>query len=173
MQTVRIALILGLFVLVAAGLSGSAAAQKDGSETSYRLLRQEETWHDASDQEGINAFKYRPIGPGHAAFVTVGGEARTYARWYRNKGWGAGPNRESVVLQRLMLHGAIETPRRTDEAYARLFGQLRSGVVTGRAGPRYPTDKDLLGANQAFLAITLAIFGGLRPKKETTATPWQ
>ena len=25
----------------------------------------------------------------------------------------------------------------------------------------------------ALLAITLAIFGGLRPKKETTATPWQ
>ena len=160
MQTVRIALILGLFVFVAAGLSGSAAAQEDGSETSYRLLRQEETWHDASDQEGINALKYRPIGPGHAAFVTVGGEARTYARWYRNKGWGAGPGREAAVLQRLMLHGAIETPRRTDEAYARLFGQLRSGVVTGRAGPRYPTDKDLLGANQAFLEFGMPLKSG-------------
>ena len=160
MQTVRIALILGLFVFVAAGLSGSAAAQEDGSETSYRLLRQEETWHDASDQEGINALKYRPIGPGHAAFVTVGGEARTYARGYRNKGWGAGPGREAAVLQRLMLHGAIETPRRTDEAYARLFGQLRSGVVTGRAGPRYPTDKDLLGANQAFLEFGMPLKSG-------------
>jgi hypothetical protein len=52
-----------------------------------------------------------------------------------------------------MLHGAVETPRHADETYIRLFGQLRSGVVTGRAGPLYPTDKDVLGVNQAFLEV--------------------
>ena len=82
MQNIRPTFILGLLVLAAAGLSGPAVAQEEDTETNaqYRLLRQEETWHDASGQGGVHALKYRPIGPGHAAFVTVGGEARTYAR---------------------------------------------------------------------------------------------
>ena len=164
MQNIRPTFILGLLVLAAAGLSGPAVAQEEDTETNaqYRLLRQEETWHDANgpNGKGLHALKYRPVGAGRAAFVTVGGEVRTYARWYRNKGWGAGPDRERAVLQRLMLHGVLETPRRSGEAYARLFGQLRSGVVTGRAGPPYPTDRDLLGFNQAFLEVGAPLASG-------------
>ncbi len=161
MQNFHPTLILPVFLL-AAGLSGSAAAQEGGSdaEVQYRLLRQEETWHDASGEGGIQALKYMPLGSRRNAFLTVGGEVRTYARGYRNKRWGAGPDREGAALQRLMLHGAVETPRRSGGKYARLFGQLRSGLVTGRAGPPYPTDKDLLGVNQAFLEIGAPLTSG-------------
>lgn len=162
-------LLSGIPFLVAVGLEGPAAAQESGPSDEdapqYRLLRQEESWHRVSDRgnEGLHAHKYRPIGPEGTAFATIGGEVRTYARWYRNQDWGHGPAQDGYVLQRIMLHGALETPRESGEAYTRVFAQLKSGTVAGRKGPVYPTDKDLLGVNQAFLEM------GMSPQSGRTA----
>lgn len=120
----------------------------------FRLLRQQEDWRSyEGETEGLSAVKYAPITSHRTAFVTVGGEVRSYGRWFRHEQWGAGPDRDAYLLQRLMLHGAVEAPLSAVGLRVRGFLQLKSGLVAGRSGPVYPPDRDRLGVNQGFVEV--------------------
>lgn len=90
------------------------------------------------------------MGPGASTLLTVGGEARTYVRRWEHEQWGRLTTGDTYALQRLMLHGAL-SGRPVDRLRLRAFVQFKSGVVAGRDGPVFPTSRDRLGVNQAFL----------------------
>lgn len=140
-----------------AGAQDSTSSETDTLERSrpdFQLLRQVENgrrW--AGDADGLASLTFIPLGRDGGTFLTIGGEARAYGRWYRNERWGDGPASDAYLLQRLMLHGSAQTDLPPDWARIRVFAQLKSGTVTGRDGPIYPPDKDLLDVNQAFLEM--------------------
>lgn len=158
MRTFLFALI-GLVIVTGTNPVGRAAAQDRDSSTTvrpnYQLLRQEEDWSPMQDQQyerGLASLKYIPLTE-DASFLTVGGEVRSYARWFQNEQWGQASRRDGYLLQRLMLHGSAKTEEITNGVYIRTFAQLKSGLVAGRDGPIYPPDKDVIDVNQAFLEI--------------------
>ena len=127
----------------------------------FRLLRQREDWSAlAGHDDGLAVLKYVPLTRTGDPFLTIGGEVRSYGRWYRHEQWGAGPARDGYLLQRLMLHGALKTARPHDGMHFRGFVQLKSGLVADRDGPVYPPDKDLLGVNQAFVEMDASLGTG-------------
>lgn len=160
-------ILLGVLLAVGTGRPPPAAAQ--GRDTlsaespRFHLLRQEEVWRlRPGAREGLLRLKAMPLNPGSTARATVGGEARAYARWYRNERWGAGPHRDGYLLQRVMLHGSVRTAGPPDAVRLRAFAQLKSGVVVDRGVPLAPPDKDLLGLNQAFLELGAPLGTGRR-----------
>lgn len=131
------------------------------SRPDFRLLRQQENWSAlAGHDDGLASLKYVPLTRTDDAFLTVGGEVRSYGRWYRHEQWGAGPAQDGYLLQRFMLHGSVEPARPHDDPFLRGFVQLKSGLVADRDGPIYPPDKDLLGVNQAFVELNIPLGEG-------------
>ena len=155
-STLFISVPLLVFATLLEMVSGTAALAQSGDSgeeavPDYRLLRQEEDWSPLRGRSKGPALKAVPLTAG-GPYLTVGGEARTYARWYRHQRWGRGPDRDGYLLQRFMLHGSVETTV-TTALRARGFVQLKSGLVAERDGPVYPPDRDRLGVNQAFLEL--------------------
>jgi len=151
-------LLLGSLLLVPSGTPSAQEADSSDEETvetsrpPVQLLRQDERWGPwAKGREGLASLKFIPLGRNGTPFLTLGGEARSYGRLYRNERWGNGPAEDAYLLQRLMVHGALQTDLGPESAHFRVFAQLKSGTVADRKGPVYPPDKDLLGVNQAFL----------------------
>ena len=143
-------LLVALMGLVSA-TSAAAQSSADTAHVEYRLLRQQEDWRSLRGEDrGWAALKAVPVGPGASTLLTVGGEARTYVRSWRHEQWGRLPARDTYALQRLMLHGAV-SGRPGDGLGLRGFVQLKSGIVAGRDGPVFPTSRDRLGVNQAFV----------------------
>ncbi len=131
----------------------SLEEESSRSRPDFRLLRQEEDWSGWEGPEDGRASLKSMAFPGDGSTVlTIGGQFRTYGRWYQNEQWGAGPARDGYLLQRLMLHGSVRSGT-TGERRVRAFTQLKSGLIGGRDGPIYPPDRDLLGINQAFLEV--------------------
>ena len=157
---VRVSLVslVALGILVGAGSGTAALAQSHDSLSEavpeYRLLRQEEDWSALRGRSKGPALKAMSLSTG-GPYLTVGGEVRAYARWYRHQRWGGGPERDGYLLQRIMLHGSAET-RVSTALHVRGFAQLKSGLVADRDGPVYPPDRDRLGVNQAFLELGTA-----------------
>ncbi|MBC7924351.1 MAG: alginate export family protein [Bryobacteraceae bacterium] len=83
--------------------------------------------------------------------LTLGGETRQRVEILGNEGWGLSkPGQDSFYLQRYMLHADLRWRTRI-----RFFGQLKSGLVSGRRdGPR-PVDADRLDVHQAFVEIPI------------------
>lgn len=119
----------------------------------YKQLRYEEDWsalHDESRRlDWSDELKYIRLGSREGWYVSIGGEARPYYERYRNEDWGSEPQDESgYLLQRYMLHADFHLGRRV-----RFFGQLKSGIESGRrGGPRRP-DEDKLDIHQAFADV--------------------
>lgn len=126
----------------------------------YHLLRHEEDWSMLRGNTGedyLDPLKYIPLAHGGDAFLTLGGEARTDTRLYKNEQWGTAARSDAFLLQRLMLHGSLHAKALPHGLSARTFIQLKSGLIAGRNGPVYPPDRDSLDVNQAFLALTLPL----------------
>ena len=162
-------LLMLLGPVLAAGIGGPGpvvAQDRDtlsGASPPYRLLRQEERWAASpGPRAGPLGLKAMPLGPEDAVRAAVGGHVRSYARWYRNERWGAGPHRDGYLLQRAMLHGAVRTAGPPAAVRLRAFAQLKSGLVADRNAPLAPPDKDLLGLNQAFLELRAPLGAGRR-----------
>ena len=147
--------LLGIVILTAPfGRVQAQVPSQDSLEShsrpEYRLLRQEEDWSAwAGKETGFASLKY--VSLTEDAVLTIGGEVRSYGRWYQNEQWGAGPDRDGYLLQRFMLHSSVQSG--SEEVRVRAFTQLKSGLVRGRDGPIYPPDRDRLGVNQAFLEV--------------------
>jgi len=153
-------LLLGILFLAPSGAPSAQEADSSDKETletprpPIQRLRQEEHWGPwAKGRAGRTSLKFIPLSADGTAFLTLGGEARSYGRLYRNERWGNGPAEDAYLLQRLMVHGALQTDLRPESAHFRVFAQLKSGTIADRSGPIYPPDKDLLGVNQAFLEV--------------------
>jgi hypothetical protein len=112
-----------------AGLVDVSIAQERASRSElrpdYRLLRQNEDWSAFRERPAERpTLKAVPLAAG-GPFLTIGGEVRSYARWYRDERWGRGPARDGYLLQRVMLHGSVRQPFRSGPRARR-----------ERAGPR-------------------------------------
>ena len=84
--------------------------------------------------------------------ITVGGEVRQQYERFVNEAWGAGPpDRDGYLLQRYMFHADLRIGTRV-----RLFGQLKSGIETGRTGGPRPADEDRLDVHQGYADVTLS-----------------
>jgi hypothetical protein len=154
---------LGIVLLTApVGRAEAQDPSRDSLESQlrpeYQLLRQEEDWSAwAGKDAGIASLKY--ISFTEDAVLTIGGEVRSYGRWYRNEQWGAGPDRDGYLLQRFMLHSSVHSGG-SGAARVRAFTQLKSGLIRGRDGPIYPPARDRLGVNQAFLEFSAPVNSG-------------
>jgi len=136
-----------LLALVAAG---GVRAQEPPA---YRALRYDEDWRYLRDParaiDPLDALKYIPLDEPGEAWLSFGGEARERYEHFHEAQWGAGPqDRDGYLMQRYLLHGDLHLSEQ-----ARVFGQLQSGIVTGRNGGPRPTDEDRLDVHQAFLDV--------------------
>jgi len=99
----------------------------------------------------LDPIKYIPLGHREDWYLTLGGEARPYYEWFRNEDWGDAPeDRNGFLLQRYMFHADLHFGKSF-----RFFGQLKSGIESGRNGGPRPPDEDKLDVHQAFADLTL------------------
>lgn len=110
----------------------------------FKLIRYEEDWSGQKSR----SLKYMPLG-NSGSYLTVGGETRQRYELFRNPVWGLEPSDGSgYLLQRYMIHADAHLGSRF-----RMFGQLKSGIETGRAGGPRPPDRDELDVHQAFIEL--------------------
>ena len=121
----------------------------------YKQLRYDEDWsllRDPSQRtDYLDPIKYIPLGHRDDWYLTLGGEVRPYYEWFKNEDWGEAPEDLSgFLLQRYMVHADFHLGKRV-----RIFGQLKSGIESGRTGGPRPPDEDKLDVHQAFADVTL------------------
>lgn len=114
------------------------------------MLRDEEDWSLLEDRthraDLFDAVKFVPLRWPASSFVSFGGELRHQYERFTNEEWGDGPpDHSGYLLQRYMFHGDLRLGR-----VVRVFGQLKSGIETGRNGGPRPPDEDRLDVHQAF-----------------------
>ncbi len=115
-------------------------------EEDYRFLRD-------SDQKTnfFDPIKYIPLNESESVYLTLGGETRQHFEFIDNNNWGQGPqDSNGYYLQRYLGHADLHLGERV-----RIFGQLMSGVISGRNGGPRAVDKDRLDLNQAFFDVRL------------------
>ncbi|HSF14565.1 MAG TPA: alginate export family protein [Vicinamibacteria bacterium] len=146
-------ILAGAFSLALA-FTGYAAQETEWSPPPYKQLRYDEDYTYLQDPsrrvDFFDPIKFVPLGTVEGRYLSVGGEVRPFFEFFRNEEWGSIPGDNGYVLQRYMLHVDVHWNRR-----ARVFGQLKSGIETGRRGGPRPVDEDKLDVHQAFLDITL------------------
>ena len=99
----------------------------------------------------LDPIKYMPLGHREDWYLTLGGEARPYYEWFRHEDWGDAPeDPNGFLLQRYMVHADLHLGKSF-----RFFGQLKSGIESGRNGGPRPPDEDKLDVHQAFGDVTL------------------
>ncbi len=154
-------LLLPVVGLVHAGAQTVAQGDAQGENVAFKSLRWEEDYaylqKDTAARRPVllNAIKYIPLNAGRKSFLSVGGEVRYQYDFMQNNNWGAGPeDSNGYLLQRYMLHTDWHLGR-----HVRLFGQLKSGIETGKAGGPDLPDEDQLDLHQAFMDVRFLTFG--------------
>lgn len=114
----------------------------------YSLDRSDEDWsaRRGSAQRGPwERLKYLPLGHG-GAYVTLASDLRSLYEFYDGYNWGDGPqDKDGYALLRAMGSADLHV------GDARLFAELRSGLVSGRSGGARPSqDRDTLDVSQLF-----------------------
>ncbi len=127
----------------------------------YKLIRYDENWTFLKDPskrtDWFDPIKYIPLG-NHAGYLSVGGETRQRYENFRNPSFGEDPaDNNGYLLQRYMLHADLHIGERF-----RFFGQLKSGLETGRNGGPRPPDRDELDVHQAFFEVAMTHSAHLR-----------
>lgn len=95
--------------------------------------------------------KYIPLSRRFDVYLTLGAHLRERYEYYRNPGWGEGPN-DAYLLSRFMVHGDLHVGSRL-----RVFAELASQFVNGRAGGPGPVDEDLLDLHHGFFDASAEI----------------
>jgi hypothetical protein len=140
-------------LLLAGVLCGRLAPAQEGQPSpvpAIRNIRWEEDYsYLQSDSGSVRGFfdpvKFIPLRKDGQYYLSVGGEVRYQYEYVRNAYWGEGTqDRDGYLLQRYMLHTDWHLGR-----HLRIFGQLKSGVASGKAAPE-PPDEDHLDVHQAF-----------------------
>ena len=122
----------------------------------YQSLRYDEDYRylrDLSRRTDVwDVLKYVPLRDDGARYLSIGGELRERYEYFHNSLWGQGPqDDDGFLLQRYMLHADVHIGERM-----RVFGQLKSGLESGRTGGPRPPDEDELDLHQAF--VDLAVY---------------
>lgn len=149
---------IAVFILILIAAE-SRAGEQSAEPSPYKLLRYEEDYTYLRDParrtEVWDAVKYIPLAETGNSFLSLGGEARLTYGYFKNFRWGQGPqDTNGYFLQRYLLHADLRAENRL-----RLFGQLQSGVESGRKGGPRPTDEDGLDLHQAFVDVVVAVPG--------------
>ena len=135
----------------------SAALAVD-TRPAFQLQRAEEDWGGWHGPTWADRLKR--VSLGRDAFLTLGGDVRLYPERFTWEDFGAdGVPADAYVMQRVMAHADLRLPTRVLDAgraarwrfAPRVFGQLRSGIVSGRRGSPRPPDTDTLGVHQLFV----------------------
>lgn len=117
----------------------------------FKLLRFNEDYSALKDSTRTlyNRLKYLPLSESGRTYVSFGGELRAELDRAQHEDWGAGNvGRNIFLLQRYQLHADLHLSGRI-----RIFGQLRSGLESGRKnGPR-PIDEDQLNVQNLFIDL--------------------
>ncbi|MFN8001074.1 MAG: alginate export family protein [Acidobacteriota bacterium] len=135
--------------------SNSPATRTEiSARPSFKQLRADEDWSLLRDPqrrtETLDALKYIPISQREGWYLSFGGEIRPYYERYQHEDWGTEPEDETgFLLQRYMVHADLHLG-----AHVRFFGQLKSGIETGRRGGPRPPDEDKLDVHQAFVQFS-------------------
>ncbi len=153
-------LIAAAALFVGAGASAQSEAHSEALPPPYKQLRYDEDYRylrDATRSSDIlDAVKFMPFALVGDDYLTIGGEVRERYEYFHNSQWGAGPqDSDGYLLQRYMLHGDLHLGEQF-----RLFGQLKSGIESGRTGGPRPTDEDVVDVHQLFLDESPDIGGG-------------
>lgn len=141
-----------LTMLAARGVWAQAPEPvQEDARPEYQLLRAEEDWSVLRNQvrsaDPFDRVKFVPIAWPASSFVSFGGEVRHRYERFTNEEWAASPA-DGSLLQRYMVHADLWLG-----GAVRLFGQLKSGIETGRNGGPRPPDEDNLDVHQAFLEL--------------------
>jgi hypothetical protein len=100
--------------------------------------------------------KFIRLHPAKTASLSLGGEVRYQYEYFNHTNWGEGPEDDNgYLLQRYMVHTDWQLGR-----HLRVFGQLKSGIETGKAGGPEPPDEDHLDLHQAFADLSLPVRAG-------------
>jgi hypothetical protein len=137
--------------LLGSGAQGQALSEPPG----FELLRAEEDYRylalpDSAVRPSVfDPLKFIALSATKKSYLTLGGEVRQQYEYVRNTDWGEGPeDNNGYLLQRYMGHADLHLG-----PHVRLFGQLKSGLATGkRGGPELP-DEDRLDLHQAFMDL--------------------
>ena len=106
----------------------------------YRYLRDPARRTDVWD-----SIKYVPLRGNGEWYLSLGGELRERYEYFHHYLWGQGPqDPDGYLLQRYLLHADVHLGERL-----RFFGQLKSGLESGRTGGPRPPDEDELDLHQA------------------------
>ncbi|QPJ62859.1 MAG: alginate export family protein [Candidatus Nitronauta litoralis] len=112
----------------------------------YRFLRDPSRRTDIFDP-----LKYFPLNDSESIVLTLGGETRQHFEFIENNNWGAGAqDNNGYYLQRYLGHADLHLGKRL-----RLFGQVMSGILSGRRGGPRGVDKDPFDLNQGFVDLDL------------------
>ena len=112
----------------------------------YRYLRDPARRTDVWD-----SIKYVPLRGNGEWYLSLGGELRERYEYFHHYLWGQGPqDPDGYLLQRYLLHADVHLGERL-----RFFGQLKSGLESGRTGGPRPPDEDELDLHQAFVDVVV------------------
>ncbi|QJR34071.1 alginate export family protein [Gemmatimonas groenlandica] len=154
--------IVALLVTVPVAMSAQASAgihPTTASRPAYRASRADEDWgtlRDSSNRTGrLDGAKVHALG-GHA-YLSLGADVRLIEERYRSEDFGrTSLGLDHSLIQRYMVHADLRTVADSARFTARLFAQLKSGLVGGRSvGARVP-DTDTLDIQQAFAELSRA-----------------
>lgn len=147
---------IGLLFSIGGRAQTNDDAEPETSATpiAYKQLRYDEDWsslkNKAKRRDYADRLKYIPLGT-EDWYLTIGGEARPFYEFYRNENWGGSPQDDNGwVLQRYMLHGDFHLGKR-----ARIFAQIKSGLINNRTGGVRGADLDKLDLHQLFFDYKL------------------
>jgi len=127
----------------------------DEGRASFDSSRYKENYHFLHDPnqrtELFDSIKYIPLNKRESIYLSFGGETRQHYEYIDNNNWGKGAQDDNgYYLQRYLGHADLHLGENI-----RLFGQLMSGIVSGRNGGSRGVDKDWLDLNQAFFDFQL------------------
>jgi Alginate export len=157
----RGSLVIGLFVLAASAcvwgqtVPGSASPCLSAASTFPLMTYDEDNQYLANPDcrsKFVDRFKFVPLrGNNEDYYVSFGTDIRERGEYFSNPNWGTNPPGNAYLLQRYYLHTDLHLGRSF-----RFFGELGSGLETGRnGGPRPVVDEDRLDVHQAFVDVGL------------------
>ena len=101
--------------------------------------------------EFFDSIKYIPLNNSESVYLSFGGETRQHYEYIDDNNWGKGAqDTNGYYLQRYLGHADLHLGESI-----RVFGQLMSGIESGRNGGPRGVDKDWLDLNQAFFDFKL------------------
>jgi hypothetical protein len=144
-----------LFAIVLGWAHAARAEPGPCERPAIELLRYDEDYaflRDPSCRTDLwDPAKYVALAQDPSFYVSFGADLRERFEYYRDPDWGGEPD-DGYLLHRLMAHADLHLG-----AQVRMFVQLTSNFVIGRAGGPGPNDQDKLDLHQAFLDVQLEL----------------